>query len=413
MRVRILVNIVLTVFICCGCQSQQIYKPLFVCTSKLCDSYGICTHVNRKGPKYEFDTRNQDLAMIRSTGASFIRTDWDWPSLLSSEKGKYSFEHFDKLMKSVNDERLNALAIVTLRPNYNNSSIEEWKEHLKEEVRHYKQIRNWEVLNEVDIIRTWNPDIYANDYVELLKNGYKIIKEQNKKAKVVFSGLANSDSRYLDSILCENVCEYFDIMNVHRYNNKSSEPEELLAYFQRLYDKLEVYGVKKPVWLTECGCSTAEGWASEEVQANRLPRIFLISYACGINKVFWYKSRSREIDSSDKEDFFGLWHKDYSPKPAFYAYQTLVRMCPDKSTRPKLVRHGNVYMASWKRPDGKKAWALWTSKKEEKMGLIIKGIYKIYDMKGNEINKDGGDFDITPSVIYIVGDQRLELEIEK
>ncbi len=85
-------------------------------------------------------------------------------------------------------------------------------------------------------------------------------------------------------------------MNVQRYNNKSSEPEELLEYFQRLHDKLEIYGVKKPVWLTECGCFTAEGRTSEEVQANRLPRIFLISYAYGIDKVFWYKSRSREID---------------------------------------------------------------------------------------------------------------------
>ena len=56
---------------------------------------------------------------------------------------------------------------------------------------------------------------------------------------------------------------------------------------------------------------------------------------------------------------------------------------------------------------------MWTSKKEEKMGLNIKGIYKIYDMKGNEINKDDGDFDITPSVIYIVGEERFVLEIEK
>ncbi len=34
-------------------------------------------------------------------------------------------------------------------------------------------------------------------------------------------------------------------------------------------------------------------------------------------------------------------------------------------------------------------------------------------MKGNEINKDGGDFNITPSVIYVVGNQRLKIEIEK
>ena len=67
-------------------------------------------------------------------------------------------------------------------------------------------------------------------------------------------------------------------------------------------------------------------------------------------------------DFLDDNEYFTKSGNDYTPKPAFYSYQTLTKMCPDHSTRPRLVRYGKVYLASWKRPDRKKVWALWTSK---------------------------------------------------
>lgn len=378
---------------------------MFNYSSQMENPYGICNHINRTGNRYEYDTRQQDLLMIKKTGATWIRTDWDWTRMVTKEKSVYSFTHFDQMMESVDSLQLNALAIITLRLQFHKSDQEEWKDFLTQQVKHFQQVKYWELINEVDRIRSWNPNIYAMDYVELLKIGYQAVKNGNKKAKVLFSGIANTDSEYLDSILGENVANYFDIMNVHRYNQKSSEPEELLAYFQRLYEKLNKYNIDKPLWLTECGCSTAEGWATEITQSNRLPRIFLISFACGIDKVFWFKSRSNEFEHQDwGNGYFGLWHKDYMPKPAYYAYQTLTKMCPNQSTRPKLVRHGNVYMASWKRPDGKKAWALWTSKKEESARLDIKGHYKVYNNQGKEINDIiPSDIKITPSVKYFIG----------
>lgn len=407
MRVRFYLSLLLVMAVCSGCQSQETFQPIFKCTIKLHDPYGICTHIHLKGSRHEFDSREQDLDMIKSIGATWIRTDWDWNLMITKQAGLYSFDHFDQMMETVDYKRLNALAIITLRPNFKKSNQDEWKDFIRTEVNHFKQVKNWEILNEVDLIRGWYPDVYAMDYVKLLKSGYQAVKEGNKKANVLFSGLANTDSQYLDSILCENVGEYFDIMNVHRYNHKKSEPEELLAYFQRLHDKLEKYHINKPVWLTESGCTTLEGWNTEKEQAYRLPRIYLISFACGIDKVFWYRSRSRELNLNDPEDFFGLWHKDYSPKPAYYAYRTLTKMCPSKSIRPKLEKNGKVYVASWKRPDAKKVWAMWTSKSDEKVELNIKGKYKIYDLKGDEIHQEYSGFNISPSVTYIVGAKNI------
>ena len=364
---------------CYACASEyETYSSLFICSKKLNNPYGICTHINRTGNRWEYDTRDKDLTMIDSVGASWIRTDFDWtPYLQKDMKGAFSYRHHDEMMESV--KKLGKSMFGLLVPPRKKTQYDDWKIYIANVVDRYKdQVKYWEVINEADI-RFKNPIwswFKATDYVELLKSGSQTIRKHDKKAKVLFSGIANTDRNFVDSVFSSGV--------------KNSEPEDLLDYYVRLDEKLNKYGIKKPVWLTECGTSTAKGWATEETQAMRLPRIYLISFACGMDKVFYYKSRSCELDTFEIEDHYGFLHKDYTPKPAFYTYQTLTKMCPNKSTRPKLERHGNVYIASWKRPDKKKAWALWTSKKDETINLDINGKYKVFNDRGEEIlAKDG------------------------
>ena len=393
------------------CADNEEYKPLFKCSKRLDNPYGICSHISRKGSRYEFDTREDELKMIDSVGISWIRTDWDWPSMMLQGTDSLRYNHFDSLMSSVHAYRKNVLGIITLRKNFKMTELDKWIRYVEHTSHHYSQVPCWEIINEVDIINHWLPGIYAKDYVKLLKVGSAVIKRDNKNTKVAFSGIANTDTKFIDSVFSAGVSSYFDIMNVHRYSPKTVEPEVLLDYFTHLSQKLIKYSLKKNVWLTECGTSSVVG-ATEQSQANRLPRIFIISFACGIDKVFWYKSRSREQNPKDKEDFFGLWHKDYTPKPAYYAYKTLTMMCPDKSTRPSLKRKGNVFMSQWKRPDGKKVYALWTSEKDEIIKLNYSGTFTCYDINGKEIKINGQSVEITPSVKYLVGGKKFKLNID-
>lgn len=396
----------------CGAANEE-YQPLFKCSKKLDNAYGICTHINRRGPRYEYDTQAKDVGLIKSAGASYYRTDWDMHSMMKNGSRELDFNYFDRMVATTDSQRLKALAIITAKGNYSASDVDVWCDQVTQQVSHFKQVTYWEVINEVDICRSWLPNVYAKEYVDMLRKGYQAVKKGNGKAKVLFSGLASIRTDFVDSILSAGVNDYFDIMNIHRYNHKKDEPESLIESFRLLDKKMKSYGTRKPVWMTECGCSTAEGWATEETQAMRLPRIFLISFACGVDKVFWYKSRSRELDMSDKEDFFGLWHKDYTPKPAFYTYQTLTKMCPDKSTRPTLRRQGGVYIAQWKRPDEKKVYALWTSKEKEPVKLSVKGNYNGFDINGKGISVSGNYAEASPSILYFVGDKKFEMSIEE
>lgn len=139
----------------------------------------------------------------------------------------------------------------------------------------------------------------------------------------------------------------------------------------------------------------------EDEQAKRVARIHLISFAYGIDKVFWYKFRSYEKDPYYSEDNFGMVHADLSPRPAYYAYMTLIRMLPNGSLRPKLSLENGVYMAKWTKPNGQKVKALWC-----KNGYTYlpsdSNSYDYYDYMGNLITTTDGKMKITSGVIYAV-----------
>lgn len=398
-----------------SCRAEyEVFSPIFKCAPRLSSPYGVCSHINSKGVKYDYDTRKQELALIDSVGIEWVRTDFYWWQLQRGRVGTYNYQLYDSMMTSVRDGQKKLLGILV--PPQNKKEYGEWGKYLDNVVARYRShVHCWELINEADL-RSKNPIwswFTAKNYVDLLKQGHDIIKKKQHQSKILFSGISNIDSGFLDSVFSANVGGYFDIMNVHRYSPRSNEPETFIKYYERLGAKMEKYKLRKPVWLTECGCPTAQGWSTEQTQAERLPRIFLVSFALGVEKVFWYNFRSNELDPNDKECHFGVCHRDYTPKPAYYAYKNLIRMCPYKSTRPQLSRHGNVYLAQWKRPDGKKVYSVWTSKGQERVGVRVKGGYSCYNLFGHPVQDAvaGNAIEVSSSVVYIVGNKDLKLEI--
>ena len=70
-----------------SCDAENVeYSRLFVCTDSLKEPYGLCTHLSRKGVKYEFNTRSHEINMIGSVGANWIRTDFDRGRFINKHK---------------------------------------------------------------------------------------------------------------------------------------------------------------------------------------------------------------------------------------------------------------------------------------------------------------------------------------
>lgn len=103
---------------------------------------------------------------------------------------------------------------------------------------------------------------------------------------------------------------------------------------------------------------------SEEAQAKFVPRANLIAFACGVGRVIWYEFQAPESKADDPESFFGILHRDLSPRPAYLAYKAFIAARPAGSVAvtnlPWRAQDKTLYHPQWRRPDGTAAGALWS-----------------------------------------------------
>jgi len=412
---KMLVNLynrhfVVMLFICSAlffsCETKsEIIPQLFVGNNKLQQPFGLCSHISRTGECCEFDVIDKELATINNVGATMVRTDFDWGIFRTEKRESLSFKRFDVMVEKANDNNIGILGIL---PPATRDEHELWTSHVSQLINRYKNnIKYWEVLNEADFLFKRIAGFCAADYLDLLSKGCTSIRLKGEGTKVLFSGI-NPLTSFADSVFQMGGGKFFDIMNMHQYTY-DKDPESLLDVFRKLSDLLEKYKIRKTVWMTETGYPTKGKLSvSEVVQAQNLPRIYLIALSSGVDKVFWYKSRSRETDSIDREAHFGIWHKDCTPKPAFYSYKTMTQMLNTGSTRPRLIRKGNTYFCFWKRHDGKRVYALWNNKGNKLVKMEIKGKAEFYNYMGENMQVSN-EIVIGKGITYIVGPQKIDL----
>lgn len=167
------------------------------------------------------------------------------------------------------------------------------------------EIQYWEICNELD----WDsygkaPFESVDKAYNLIKSTYKIIKETNPNAKVVFPGVAHIDSRFMEDIFeytddeGKRIWDYFDVFNFHHY---PSSAEDLIPAFKKIDGFKKKYGWSKPVWLTEVGWT--EFHLNESDVAMNLPKAYLIAFAYGIERVFMFQHRRFDFNCSSDASY--------------------------------------------------------------------------------------------------------------
>lgn len=140
----------------------------------------------------------------------------------------------------------------------------------------------------------------------------------------------------------------------------------------------------------------------EGEQARRVARIYLLALAHGVERVFWYNLRSREADPYEPEDCFGLIHADFTEKPSLQAYRTLTRMLPQGSSRPQLSVEGNVFAASWTRPDGQQVTAMWSPYEPVQVAAGTLRGAMMYSHLGAPLGQAGRYVRLSDEVVYLM-----------
>lgn len=400
-KIKLIVSsLILFLLLCLDCtdgHSQDYNKLLFKCTTRLEEPYGICTHVNSKEKTGDWYQRIRILKDIRKIGINYMRTDFYWYSLQPRIAKPLNFKQYDDFIRPMNKEDIKFLPIFTYQQSLTNNALnqpDKWINYILSCINRYPKIKYVEIINEADRISGLN----GSDYSKLLQRAYKAIKKFDKDIMVLYSSYSKSDSNFFDEVMITGSDKFFDIMNFHFYN-WNYPPETASKQFLSLKQKLDEYHINKPVWVTETGYPTT--LVSEENQAKYLPRVFIIGFSYGFDKMFWYDFKSTEIDAKDNESHFGIYHSNLSPKPASLSYQILIKMCPSGSTRPVFIKDNNLYVAHWELPSKKNVFAVWSSNDNYEIS-INENKYKAYLYNGR-LMKTTNTLNVGNSLIYIKG----------
>ncbi len=160
-----------------------------------------------------------------------------------------------------------------------------------------------------------------------------------------------------------------------------------------------------------CTTMRANECVPEDVQAAHLPRTYLLAFASGLKRVFWYNFRASESNPTEREDNFGIVHRDLSAKPSFIAYQTLSKLCPSGSTQPTMTRGKGVTLVNWTRPDGVKVWALWSERDKVQATIAWEGnLDNAVNYLGSPQELKPGKLIVTTRCIYLVGPTSVDLK---
>jgi hypothetical protein len=141
----------------------------------------------------------------------------------------------------------------------------------------------------------------TEEYVEILKASYEVIKEADPEAKVLHAGIAGMDQAFQDFwapiYATENISDYFDIANLHTISTYSDREDLFMDKYLTFLGK---YGLEdKPIWITELQLGSLLGGPDElENFDSLLVRTSVFSMALGADKLFhvsnWVKDKGKE-----------------------------------------------------------------------------------------------------------------------
>jgi len=311
----------------------------------------------RLGINTTFPTFREEIKYIEESGVGTIRVPLQW-QLVKTHPGEYDWSTVDRLLKVVQAKQIEVL--FTIRTNFSEEAQKhkrkrgaiqitpesldkkEWVHFVGTLANRYRgQEVNYEIENEVNEGAFWKGTL--EQYLELLKAGYDVIKKADPNAKVLPSAmgcgiLQNSQSGWVGEKAWKwhdgwlkpiFSTKKFDVVNVHDYYFPSGITANGLtfrSYLQHIHDLMKELGLgDRPIWITETGFvslpTDASGRmdnGSYEKQAAWLTGAYQQAFEFGAERVYWLLLRDR------KEAYFGsmgLVDAKGDPRPSWNAFR--------------------------------------------------------------------------------------------
>ncbi|MFH0797286.1 MAG: sugar-binding protein [Candidatus Omnitrophota bacterium] len=354
--------------------------------------FGICSW---------FDWDDPLLELYEKIGIRWIRMDWPWNFAENEGKDKYVWAHFDDFIPRAERHHLNILACVVSYPKWANGTgylntppknVQDFADFLATSVKRYKdRVKNWELLNEANLIDFWNGPVES--YTEMLKLSYQAAKKEDPDCVIHLGSLSmpigksildtQRDENYdvwnpfLEAVLKNGGGDYFDIFGIHTGNYLEGAREGA-----KIGQTLKKRGYDKPLWMTEMANypSGPDTKADTELRT-KLTIVFLGE---GISKVFWFLGTDILTDESSANlNNIGMLYRDLTPKSAYLSYAALISEL-DGARPVSRLKMGAGFTGYYFEKKGEPISVLWSNKGNQKLNLnVINDKIEVVDIMGN------------------------------
>lgn len=384
------------------------------------------------------EVRFRDPAMVsqvREAGAGFLRNliFWDEIEPVRERPPRYDWSLYDGLLAHGHAQGLEIIAEVVGNPTWAAAypggepySLDPLVQFLAAAVERYDgdgrddapgspRIRYWELYNEPDNMdkqlalegRAWG--FWGKNgaaYARMLKRAYPAIKLANPDAVVLLGGLALDafpedggpfDPDFLDQVLREGGGCCFDLMNLHYYPlfafRWQSQGPDLVGKVLTIRRKLEGYGLKKGMMVTEAGMWSAAlppyPPATPEDQVRYVAKLYARALAADVQTVIWFQFD--DVAGFD-DPARGLVDSRLQPKPALTAFRLASRLLagaqPERQPRD-LSAAGEVY---WFRQGRDRLAVAWTEDGSvASLSVPAQELEWIHGLGSRQMLRDGAD----------------------
>src|SRR5579884_4045173 len=260
-----------------------------------------------------------DLDLVASTGAKWVRMDWDWKSVQAGGPTSWAWANTDRIVSAA-PARYAPLGV-----------------------------HDWEIWNEPNLPQWWGQPANAAAYVGILKPAYVAIHGVDPNATVITGGLAphgdlgatptdpQSPVNYVQAMYTAGAHGYFDALGLHPYPPLPYDPLSGKIGWNALLQASWIHDIMTSngdggaqIWATEYGAPTGPtGYTftvSPQTQAQYLQTGIRywnsLSFAGPLFVDTVHDWPTTSFD--DWHDNMGVETTDRAPKPAVTALQQLV-----------------------------------------------------------------------------------------
>lgn len=300
------------------------------------DSMGVEIHFT--------DPRPGEMRALAAAGFHWIRMDLAW-SATETTPGHYDFAGYDRLLAALSPYHIRPILILDYGnrlydgglPPHTDEGRDAFARWAVAAASHFAgRGVVWELWNEPNFIRFWQPKPNVQDYVRLALTVGEKFYESVPGEMLIGPSSALIDPLFIRPCIGAGLLNFWSGVSVHPY--RQLEPETARPEFQGLGELIaqkEPKGKQVPIVVSEWGYSV--GWKpmkgmDETMQARMLAREFLSNLASGVPVTIWYEWTDHDNLPGDPEGQFGLIRDPgdgkthppaYIPKPAYRAAQAL------------------------------------------------------------------------------------------